>query len=147
MNSNLLFDEFEQLFWQLAKKTEYQWKVIYQETFPGSQSVIMYFLEQRGPLKMSTLADTLHLTAGAVTTASNKLIERGFVSRTRDQQDRRVVRLEITDQGRTVMNELQETGRQMMDYTSRHVLDSDIQRKNRIFIQCIHYVNELEKNG
>ncbi|HLR54714.1 MAG TPA: MarR family transcriptional regulator [Pseudogracilibacillus sp.] len=145
MNSNLLFDEFEQLFWQLAKKTEYQWKVIYQETFPGSQSVIMYFLEQRGPLKMSTLADTLHLTAGAVTTASNKLIERGFVSRTRDQQDRRVVRLEITDQGRTVMNELQETGRQMMKDTFHHVSDSDLQKMNRIFIQSIHQLNELEK--
>src|SRR5699024_3789684 len=145
MNSNLLFDEFEQLFWQLAKKTEYQWKVIYQETFPGSQSVIMYFLEQRGPLRMSTLANTLHLTAGAVTTASNKLIDRGFASTTRDQQDRRVMQKEITEQSRSVMNELQETGIQKMKDTFHPVTDSDLLKMNRIFIQIIHQLNELEK--
>lgn len=145
MNSNLFFDEFEQLFWQLAKKTEYQWKLIYQETFPGSQSVIMYYLEQRGPLKMSVLADTLHLTAGAVTTASNKLIEQGYISRIRDQQDRRVVRLHITEEGQAIMYELQETGRQMMKKIFRHVSDSDLQNMNRIFIQSIQQLSELEK--
>lgn len=144
MKSTYSFDEFEHLFWHLAKKTEYQWKEIYQETFPGSQSVIMYFLEQRGPLKMSELADMLHLTAGAVTTASNKLMEQGCISRIRDAKDRRVVRLSITETGQQTMNALQESGRDMMKSTFDHVSIDDIKNMNSIFTQAIQHLQELE---
>lgn len=147
MKPNHSFDEFEQLFWHLAKKTEYQWKEIYQATFPGSQSVIMYFLEQSGPLKMSELADMLHLTAGAVTTASNKLIEHGYISRIRDEKDRRVVRLSITETGQQTMNVLQENGRNMMKSTFEHASTDDIENMNNIFTQAIEHLHELENKN
>ena len=130
------FREFEILFWQLSRKTEYLWKDIYAKTFPGSQSRIMYLLEQNGPMKMSEFANSLHITAGAVTTASNLLIENGYISRFRNETDRRVVRLELTDKGRSTLNALKSEGKEMMNLVFKDISDSDLNTLRTIFKQA-----------
>ncbi|MFD1929534.1 MarR family transcriptional regulator [Sporosarcina siberiensis] len=130
------FREFEILFWQLSRKTEYLWKDIYAKTFPGSQSRIMYLLEQNGPMKMSEFASSLHITAGAVTTASNLLIENGYISRLRNETDRRVVRLVLTDKGRETLNALKSEGKEMMNLVFKDISDSDLNTLRTIFKQA-----------
>ncbi|WP_438313008.1 MarR family transcriptional regulator [Sporosarcina sp. FA9] len=130
------FREFEILFWQLSRKTEYLWKDIYAKTFPGSQSRIMYLLEQNGPMKMSEFASALHITAGAVTTASNLLIENGYISRLRNETDRRVVRLELTGKGRETLNALKSEGKEMMNLVFKDISDSDLNTLRTIFKQA-----------
>ncbi|WP_068672111.1 MarR family winged helix-turn-helix transcriptional regulator [Oceanobacillus sp. Castelsardo] len=137
------FDEFEKLFWQLSRKMEHQWKDIYVQTFPGSQSHIMYLLEQSGPKKMSELADSLHVTAGAVTTASNQLIEQGYISRIRDEKDRRVVHLELTEKGRETLNELQNKGRKIMKLVFNDISDTDLRMMNAIFKQATINIDNM----
>ncbi len=137
------FHEFEKLFWQLSRKMEHLWKDIYAKTFPGSQSRIMYLLEQSGPKKMSELAGSLHITAGAVTTASNQLIEHGYITRFRDKQDRRVVHLELTEKGRTTLKALQSEGREMMRIVFGDISDSDIKRLTTIFEQASTNIEKM----
>ena len=51
---------------------------------------------------VSQVAKKLHLTPGTMTAVTNRLIYKGYVLRKRDEQDRRVVRLSLTDKGRVL---------------------------------------------
>ncbi|WP_027634087.1 MarR family winged helix-turn-helix transcriptional regulator [Clostridium hydrogeniformans] len=49
---------------------------------------------------MSEVADKLNITVGTLTTAINKLIKKGYVDRKRQEEDRRVVLIELTKRGK-----------------------------------------------
>lgn len=137
------FDEFEKIFWQLSKKMEYLWHDIYATTFPGSQSQIMYLLAENGPQKMSELANSLHLTAGAVTTAADILIEKGYIIRFRNENDRRVVQLDVTEEGRNKLTELQKEGKEVMKSVFEEVSDRDFALMNKIFKRASKKLDKL----
>ncbi|WJY28360.1 MULTISPECIES: MarR family winged helix-turn-helix transcriptional regulator [Sporosarcina] len=108
------FGKFEELFWNVTRDMGRIWKDIFISHFPGSQSQLVFTLARKGRLKMSELAKILGLTAGAVTAASDKLIENGYVLRIRDDKDRRIIYLEITDKGRKELQQLRLAGRRKM---------------------------------
>lgn len=49
---------------------------------------------------MTEVANDLKITVGTLTTAINKLIKKGYVERTRIEQDRRLVLIGLTDKGK-----------------------------------------------
>lgn len=51
---------------------------------------------------ISQVADELHLTPGTMTAMADRLIYKGYVERIRDQHDRRVIRLKLTNKGRVL---------------------------------------------
>lgn len=55
-------------------------------------------IDQRPGLTAGELATAVGLSRGAVTTALDRLEQRGFVRRTRDSKDRRRVTVELTDE-------------------------------------------------
>ncbi len=146
MHKDNLFPEFEKLFWQVSREMGYLWKKIYEQTFPGSQSHILFLLVRSGPKKMSELAEVLHLTPGAITTASDRLIEHGYIARIRDEQDRRVVYLEITDKGKSTLSELQNEGRKIMKLVFRDISNADLEMMNAIFQLATHNLKRIGKD-
>lgn len=53
----------------------------------------------REPRNMSAVAKTMAVTVGTLTTAINSLVKKGYVSRVRSAEDKRVVLLSLTDKG------------------------------------------------
>lgn len=53
----------------------------------------------REPKNMSTVAKAMSVTVGTLTTAINNLVKKGYVSRVRSAEDKRVVLLSLTDKG------------------------------------------------
>lgn len=143
INRQYDFEEFERLFWQLSREMGYQWKKIYADTFPGSQSHILFLLERNGPKKMSELAEVLHLTPGAVTTASDRLIDQGYIARISDKSDRRVTRLAITHKGQETLNNLQAEGRKIMKLVFNDISDEDLKKINDIFKQATINIGKI----
>lgn len=144
MERHIHFQDFEKCFWQLSRKMENIWKDIYTKTFPGSQSRIMYLLEQNGPLRMSDLANELHITAGAVTTASNILIKNEYIMRIRNEEDRRVVHLDLTENGRRKLNELRETGKEMMKLVFKDLSDEELKNMLAAFKQASANIDSMQ---
>lgn len=142
---NELFPRFEELFWNVTRNMGQVWKKIFEEHFPGSQSHLVFMLERRGPLRMSEIAESLQLTAGAVTSASDKLIERGYVMRERDDKDRRVVYLNITDKGRDTMKELRMQGRETMRQVFSHLSEEDFHRFIELFEVASGKITDIRK--
>lgn len=125
----------------------YQWRKIYDDIFPGSQSHILFLLEQNGPQKMSELAEILHLTPGAVTTASDRLIDQGYIARVRDKTDRRVTRLEMTHKGKEILNELQNQGRKIIKSVFNDISNKDLEKMNAIFKLATINIEKIGKQS
>lgn len=145
MISNDGFQRFEVSFWELSRKMERLWNDIFLETFPGSQSKIVYLLKQHGSLKMSEIAHMLKLTAGAVTTASGHLIDHGYVERVTSAKDRRVIELRLTASGVETLSALQEKGRAAMRHVFRHLDDGQVALLEKIFQQANAHVDTLKE--
>ncbi|HEY6496996.1 MAG TPA: MarR family transcriptional regulator [Trebonia sp.] len=94
-------------------------------------------------LKASEVADRAWSSPGTLTSVVNTLVRDGFVERKADEADRRVVRLYITDRGRTVISYYREQAaaswRKAFDF-----VDSDDEAVvRRFFIQMIEHLSQL----
>jgi DNA-binding MarR family transcriptional regulator len=83
-------------------------------------------LSQAGTLGASALADAAGLSRGAMTTALDRIEAAGYVRRVWDQQDRRTVRVEITEAAKqevgVLYGPLAKEGAQLLQkYTTREL--------------------------
>lgn len=63
---------------------------------------LVEFIGDEGPKIMRELAEFLFLAVNSITSVVDNLEKKEIVRRHRSEEDRRVVRVELTDQGRTV---------------------------------------------
>lgn len=141
------FANFEKLYWRLSRDMGYLWKEIFETHFPGSQSHILFALERKGPRKMSELAEVLHLTPGAVTSATDKLLKNEYIARIRDDKDRRVVHIKITEKGRASITKLQGEGRKVMKKVFNHVSENDLTFLVETFEQAAKNIQAMGKDN
>ncbi len=67
---------------------------------------VLALLDRSGPLSMSRLAEQLGTSLPNATGIVSRMEERGVVSRTHDEQDRRLVLVQLSDAGRAFSREL-----------------------------------------
>lgn len=125
--------ELEDTFRQVIRRAKACWNAIDVEGLSSTQALLLQKLEEEGPLKVSQLAEALLITAGAVTSFSDKLILGGYATRIRSEEDRRVVYLEITDKGRDVLNRVRTYRKQMLEQLFGKLPTEDVQHLTRIF--------------
>ncbi|GEK31825.1 MarR family transcriptional regulator [Kurthia zopfii] len=77
-----------------------------------SPILVLSELNLEGAQKQTVLADKLGCTPGAMTNIANKLVKLGFAKRLYNEDDRRHVLMEITEEGRNVFNDAQARGRE-----------------------------------
>lgn len=89
---------------------------------------------------MSEVAQDLKITVGTLTTAVNKLIKKGYVERKRIEEDRRVVLVELTKQGKLAYrvhekfhNEMVKTTIEDLSEEEESVLVASLERLNEYF--------------
>jgi len=91
-----------------------------------SQASLLAFVQDRGPQTQTQLADRLGLGRAATGSVVDVLERRGLVVRQRDSRDRRVWRVEATQQGLDVAKPIGE-----IDQVLRRELRSGISREER----------------
>jgi MarR family transcriptional regulator, 2-MHQ and catechol-resistance regulon repressor len=64
---------------------------------------ILEALLNKGPLPVNTIGPKVNLTPGSISTAVDRLVERGLVSRVESPQDRRVRVVSLTTKGRELI--------------------------------------------
>ena len=104
---------------------------------------VLRILMSEDGLKASEVADRAWSSPGTLTSVVNTLVRDGFVERSADEADRRVVRLYITDQGRAVItyyvSQAAVWWRKAFDF-----VDSDDEAVvRRFFIQMINHLSQL----
>jgi DNA-binding MarR family transcriptional regulator len=75
------------------------------EAITPGQYTVLAVLNEDGPRTLRALADREHVQAPSMTRIVNALAGQGFVTRSTDPDDGRQVQVDITDAGRTVLEE------------------------------------------
>jgi DNA-binding MarR family transcriptional regulator len=68
----------------------------------AQELLLVEYLGDSGPRMMRELAEYLRLAVNSLTTIVDKLEHKGMARRQRSDEDRRIVRVELTDSGREV---------------------------------------------
>ena len=137
--------ELVKIYRNILKKMSKEWNNQLCGMINQSQFYILKTLYFDGPKKISNLAEELHITAGAITGASDKLIAEGLAERKGEQRDRRIVYLEITEKGKQVVESIQQKNNEITKKFFEGLSDEDIEHLLRIFSLITENLNQLEK--
>ena len=98
-----LMEETDLLFRAVWKK--YQCYLMPRESEVSMhQMMFLKYLERRGTCTPSDIAQKLGITLGAVTGFVDRLYKLGLITRTRSEEDRRVVLIQLSPQGLEPLN-------------------------------------------
>lgn len=92
-----LSQEFFTLIMQLHKKVIKPEEFMKGLPIPPSHGKVIFYLAQKGPTSVSTIAKDLCISKPNMTPIIDKLLEAGYVTRYEDPNDRRVLRIEVTE--------------------------------------------------
>ena len=104
---------------------------------------VLRILMSADGLKASEVADRAWSSPGTLTSVVNTLVRDGFVQRRADEADRRVVRLYITDEGRSVITYYVSQAAAWWHKAFDFVDSDDEAVVRRFFIQMIDHLSHL----
>ena len=76
---------------------------------PSSHTKVVFYLAQSGSSSISQVAKTLNISKSNMTPIIDKLISYGLVTRYTDSNDRRVLRIELTEKAIKLFTSVRET--------------------------------------
>lgn len=88
---------------------------------------------------MTTVAKTLSVTTGTLTISVNGLVKKGYVERSRSEEDRRVVLISLTEKGRKAFAQHQRFHQEMIDA----VVEGLSQEEQVILEKALRNVNQF----
>ena len=122
-------------------------KAIITEEFKDISNNDMHIIEQIGieePRSMSVIAKRLNVTVGTLTTNMNSLEDKGYITRQRSTQDKRVVLVVLTEKGRKAFFHHRDFHRKMIKALVKD-LDED---EMKTLIHCLQALDDFfEKEG
>lgn len=129
---------------QLRKKFMHEWNALIPYNLTLQQSNLLQCLEKEGAQKVSDLADCLCVTAGALTILCDKLVERQFIERIRDEKDRRIVYLQISDKGRKAVQAIKGVKGEVIERLFRGIDAQDLKVMDKVYTALLR---NLETNA
>jgi len=72
--------------------------------FPKQQLGLLHMLTHHGHMPMKVFSDKMHISKPNLTKLVNHLIDEGLVIRCHSEKDRRIILLDITEEGKNVVN-------------------------------------------
>ncbi|WP_426450129.1 MarR family winged helix-turn-helix transcriptional regulator [Paenibacillus sp. S-38] len=103
-----LLQRLEEVHLQLQRKMMAKWNEESPMMLTRPQANLLLHMEERGQMSMSDLTEYLCVTSGAATFVCDKLVEKGLIERARQAADRRVVSLQLTEEGRRTTASIRE---------------------------------------
>ncbi len=95
-----VIDDIRRIYQVLGERSR---KVEHETGLTGSQLWVVKMLDGASPMKVSELARRMYLHPATMVGVLDRLEAKGLVQRTRSSDDRRVVHIFITDQGRELI--------------------------------------------
>ncbi|SFB06627.1 MULTISPECIES: MarR family winged helix-turn-helix transcriptional regulator [unclassified Bacillus (in: firmicutes)] len=99
--------QFATGFRKLTKMSRSEFLQILDQYIPFNEFLILKILANQDHSMVSQIAERLEVTNSHVTAASEKLVNKGFIVRTRSEQDRRIVYLSITEDGKNLVQKME----------------------------------------
>lgn len=75
----------------------------------------LIFLSHNENITMSDIAEHFHIELPSATSLVNKLYDQGFIERNNDKEDRRLVRIRLTSEGKALMKQAMRERREKLE--------------------------------
>jgi DNA-binding MarR family transcriptional regulator len=98
---------------------------------------ILYRIRARPGLDVRGLAEGLGISPSAASQQVDKLVARGLVRRTENPEDRRHVRLEVTDLGQQAIGEISRTTRSHLQGVLSVLSDTELDELHRLLSRVV----------
>lgn len=97
--------------------------------------LILHKVVRDGEQKLGDLAEQLDLTSGAITALCDKLEKKGFAKRRRTVEDRRLVLLDITEEGRSLLSRNDDIGKSCITLLFGEFTEQELDIQKAVFMQ------------
>ncbi|WLR52883.1 MarR family transcriptional regulator [Bacillus tianshenii] len=124
--------ELEQEFRMMFRKLKKDVNDLFGENFTSSEFIFLRQL-QCGRQRVSDLAKAFQVSNSHATSVTDKLVEKSYVKRERSEKDRRVVELEITEEGKALFAVMEEKRLRYMYNLFDVLTDDEIQHTLTVF--------------
>lgn len=132
-------EELDRVFVEMARYFLSQW-LEEEEQISPKQFILLRVLHQRGRSTVSELASILKQSNSATTIALNRLVKAGYVDRIRDEQDRRVVWVALSNMAIPLMEKLLARRRVLLGKLLENLSDEEIKQFTHFLVkmkQCL----------
>lgn len=103
-NIRHLVDQYIYLSFSVTKKAEALIKEEISSDLTNEQHYTLRYINHVGSCTSSQLADVFEVKKSAITAIVNRMWEKGLITRKRDENDRRIVYLSLTDKGQELFD-------------------------------------------
>ena len=132
MATERLIDDMQTLY-HLIRRASHP---IHRAEMTPEQYWLLRLLRRKSALSISELADALGVTGSSVTTACKRLEKAGLVTRERQSDDERMVRVMLTEQGHEQVEAWQQRRREFLQELLAP-LDTEQQATLQELLECI----------
>jgi len=133
------FESFVAYLPRIHKKVYAGCPALEELSMTASQYNTLHVLSLRDEWRMTDLSARLHVSAGSLTTMMNRLIELNLVSRARNTTDRRVVTVQLTEEGQRILT----VGKSHMRATMAAMLATLPAEDRTTLKTCLDNINEI----
>lgn len=134
-----LVDRYIDVSFSVTKKAE---SLIIEQIGSGlthDQHYILRYINRVGSCTSTVLAEEFEVKKSAITAIITRLWEKGFIQRTRDEKDRRVVYLTLTDKGNEFFRKTEERIHLLVEEFITQFEESEIEQ----FIETYEKLNKV----
>lgn len=107
-NRKEIISEFTRSFRYLVHTVRQDFAVEFEGYIPFNEFTVLRALEDDRTLRVSDVARRLNATNSYITLTSEKLVQKGYIIRERNEADRRSVYLTLTDEGLSLVKRMDE---------------------------------------
>ncbi|SFH06640.1 DNA-binding transcriptional regulator, MarR family [Desulfotomaculum arcticum] len=132
---NRYFDRLDEMVQHFLRRMHQELTGAFERGVTRNQFVMMKIVNDHGRVTVSKVAEDLYVSLSAITALVDRLCRAGLVVRHRSEEDRRVVWLELTEEGREVVHECLEARRRTIQRYLGQLAEEDL----------LHMINAYEK--
>lgn len=130
-------EELDRAFVDMARFFISHW-LVEEEQISPKQFILLRVLHQNGRSSVSELAAILKQSNSATTIALNRLVKAGFIERIRDEQDRRVVWVTLSEKAIPLIEGLLCRRRILMEKLLENLCDDELE-------QFTHFLRKMKQ--
>ncbi|CAM5787737.1 MarR family transcriptional regulator [Brevibacillus borstelensis] len=128
MSRAVQIEELDQAFIEMARYFISHWLLDEDEVISPKQFILLRVLYDKQRSTVSDLATVLRQSNSATTIALNRLVKAGYVNRIRDEQDRRVVWVTVSDKAIPLIERLLCKRRNLMKGLLKSLSDEELEQ-------------------
>ena len=121
-------------------------RAIRTEEYQDVTSNDMHVIEAIGPegtKNMTSVARELEVTTGTLTISVNSLVKKGYVDRTRSEEDRRVVLISLSDKGQKAYLHHRKFHEEMIDAVLKDLTEEEQQALEKALSKLTRFFREV----